>query len=67
MSNPPNAPDDPVYRAFIVRIWLEPGGRNSEPDWRFQIQAASTGEPHGFDSLETFEEFLIEEMEEMKQ
>jgi len=54
----------PRYCVYVLRFWEE---RSRYPDrpgvWRFSLEAPSTGERHGFATLEGLVAFLREQVE----
>jgi hypothetical protein len=51
------------YRSYLLRLWLEP---NNPPEWRAMLESPSSGERHGFASLESLFGFIEQETERMR-
>lgn len=51
------------YRSYLLRLWLEP---NNPAEWRAMLESPSSGERHGFASLEALFGFIEQETERMR-
>lgn len=51
------------YRSYLLRLWLEP---NDPPEWRAMLESPSTGERHGFASLQALFAFVEQETERLE-
>jgi hypothetical protein len=51
------------YRSYLLRLWLEP---NDPPEWRAMLESPSTGERHGFASLQSLFDFVEQETERLE-
>jgi hypothetical protein len=53
----------PRYGAYLLRYWEVRSDRPGQPSsWQFSLEAAGTGERHGFHDLEELLTFLREEL-----